>query len=172
MGGRAVPDVPRPDVTVPDVTGPEPPEPGGGEVRASDAEREATVTRLQEALAEGRLSPEEFSTRLDAAYSARTLRQLDELVADLPRAGLRLRPVDPSAGREPVRRSPRSEPLARQWGAWASASLVCTVIWLIVLVTGGGGDTQGFWPLWVAGPWGAVLLARTLFGSPSGRGDR
>jgi hypothetical protein len=24
--------------------------------------------------------------------------------------------------------------------------------------------TPYFWPIWVGGPWGAVLLARTLFG--------
>lgn len=138
-----------------------------GELRASDAEREAIVARLQDALAEGRLAAEEFSTRLDAAYAARTRRDLDALVADLPAPAVPARRPEPAAGREPVRRSAAGESLARQWGAWATASLICSAIWLVALVT--GGSTQGFWPLWVAGPWGAVLLARTLFGGPPDR---
>jgi hypothetical protein len=40
--------------------------------RASDAEREATVARLREAAAEGRLSVEELAARIDAAYGATT----------------------------------------------------------------------------------------------------
>jgi hypothetical protein len=52
--------------------------------RASDAEREATVTRLREAAAEGRLTVEEFTERIDAAYASSTLDELEPLTADLP----------------------------------------------------------------------------------------
>jgi Domain of unknown function (DUF1707)/Cell wall-active antibiotics response 4TMS YvqF len=52
--------------------------------RASDAEREATVTRLREAAAEGRLSVEELTERIDAAYAATTQAELEPLTADLP----------------------------------------------------------------------------------------
>jgi Domain of unknown function (DUF1707)/Cell wall-active antibiotics response 4TMS YvqF len=52
--------------------------------RASDAEREATVTRLREAAAEGRLTVEELTERMDAAYAASTLDDLEPLTADLP----------------------------------------------------------------------------------------
>ena len=46
------------------------------------------------------------------------------------------------------------------WGTWATAVLVTSVIWF---VSGLSGTDWGFyWPVWVAGPWGAVLLARTL----------
>jgi hypothetical protein len=55
--------------------------------RASDAEREATVTRLREAAAEGRLSVEELTERIDAAYAASTRAELEPLTADLPEAG-------------------------------------------------------------------------------------
>jgi hypothetical protein len=57
------------------------------DVRASDAEREATVGRLNVAVGEGRLSLDEFSTRLDSAYAATTRGELEPLVADLPAAG-------------------------------------------------------------------------------------
>jgi hypothetical protein len=52
--------------------------------RASDAEREATVTHLREAAAEGRLTVEELTERLDAAYAASTRAELEPLTADLP----------------------------------------------------------------------------------------
>jgi hypothetical protein len=39
---------------------------------------------------------------------------------------------------------------------------VTSAIWLIVSVS--DGDVRFFWPIWVAGPWGAVLVARTVFG--------
>ena len=53
-------------------------------VRAGDAEREATVTRLQVALGEGRIDLDEFGQRAAAAYAAVTSAQLDALLADLP----------------------------------------------------------------------------------------
>ena len=53
-------------------------------VRASDADREAVVTRLQSAVGEGRIDLDEFGQRADAAYAAVTRAELDLLVADLP----------------------------------------------------------------------------------------
>jgi DUF1707 SHOCT-like domain len=53
-------------------------------VRASDAEREETVARLRAASAEGRLTLEEFTERMSAAYDARTHEELEKLVRDLP----------------------------------------------------------------------------------------
>jgi Domain of unknown function (DUF1707) len=74
------------------------------DVRASDAEREAAAGQLSAALAEGRLTTAEHAERVEAAYAARTLRELGDLTADLPsdtktpphsgRAGLRGQ-VDP-----------------------------------------------------------------------------
>ena len=58
-------------------------------VRASDADREAVVTRLQSAIGEGRIDLDEFGQRADAAYAAVTLDELDRLVADLPSHPLR-----------------------------------------------------------------------------------
>jgi hypothetical protein len=53
-------------------------------VRASDADREGVVTRLQKALAEGRIDLHEFGERVEGAYAAVTTADLDRLVADLP----------------------------------------------------------------------------------------
>jgi hypothetical protein len=52
---------------------------------ASNADRERVVSRLAEAHVEGRLTVEELDRLSGAAHSARTLRDLDVLVANLPR---------------------------------------------------------------------------------------
>jgi hypothetical protein len=55
-------------------------------VRASDADREAVVARLQTALGEGRIDLDEFGQRAGAAYAAVTTAELGLLLADLPSA--------------------------------------------------------------------------------------
>jgi Domain of unknown function (DUF1707) len=54
------------------------------ELRASDGEREATADRLRTSHSEGRLDSDEFAARIDRCYDAKTIRELDRLVADLP----------------------------------------------------------------------------------------
>jgi len=53
-------------------------------VRASDQDRDRTANVLREHHAVGRLSPEEFTERLDKSFNAKTIDELDELTADLP----------------------------------------------------------------------------------------
>ena len=133
-------------------------------MRASDAEREQVAERLREAHAEGRLTVEEFSERLDAVYAARTHGDLVPLTHDLPGVGPDRAPAQPRTGDEalPARRESDAGGLRAAWGVWATAVLVNVAIWAVVSL-----GVQGlvyFWPIWVAGPWGAVLVARTLFG--------
>ena len=54
------------------------------DVRASDAERDLAVERLERAAAPGRLSLEEFDRRVTAAWAATTRRELATLTRDLP----------------------------------------------------------------------------------------
>jgi hypothetical protein len=63
-----------------------PPEPAA--VRASDAEREAVVVRLHQAVGEGRLSADEAGDRIAAVYAARLRAELGGPVADLPATGV------------------------------------------------------------------------------------
>jgi hypothetical protein len=56
----------------------------GSGVRASDAERDSVVGRLNQAVGEGRLTMDEFSERVELAYAARTRGDLDPLLRDLP----------------------------------------------------------------------------------------
>jgi hypothetical protein len=56
----------------------------GAGMRASDADRHAVVTQLQDAVARGLLTTDEGSERMAAAYHARYLGELPPLTADLP----------------------------------------------------------------------------------------
>lgn len=53
-------------------------------ILASDAERDRSIVQLRDAVGEGRLTLEEFSDRVDLAYSARTGQDLARLTRDLP----------------------------------------------------------------------------------------
>jgi len=52
--------------------------------RIGDAERDRAAELLREHLAQGRLSPEEFDERVDAALKAKVASDLDPLFSDLP----------------------------------------------------------------------------------------
>ncbi|HKB29758.1 MAG TPA: DUF1707 domain-containing protein [Streptosporangiaceae bacterium] len=151
--------------------------PSDPRIRASDADRDRAAEALREHHATGRLSMEEFTDRLDRVYAAKTLGDLDELMADLPAIDLYQLPI-PASQRFVPPRPPapashgRMSPAWRAaWASWASVSLVLVVIWLITAGIGSGGSAY-FWPIWVAGPWGAVMLARWIFGSGPGGGDQ
>jgi hypothetical protein len=66
---------------------------------ASDADRERTALQLRDAAADGRLTLEELTGRLDRAYAARTHGELDDVTRDLAAAP----PARPRA-RSPRRR--------------------------------------------------------------------
>jgi hypothetical protein len=53
-------------------------------LRASDADREATADRLRKHHTDGRIDAEEFTERLDRCYAAKTVGELSELTRDLP----------------------------------------------------------------------------------------
>jgi hypothetical protein len=53
-------------------------------LRASDADREQLVDVLKTAFSEGRLDQDEYTSRMEQAYSAKTYGELRGLVADLP----------------------------------------------------------------------------------------
>jgi len=149
-------------------------------IRASDADRDRTAAALREHLAAGRLTTEEFDERLDKVYAAKTLGELDDLMADLPRtdpgqspdasphhAGSGpLAPGQPSGG--PVEASQgRFSPAWRAaWGSWLGISLLFFVIWLV------SGASGGLWFVWVPAIMGVLLLGRWISGAPAHRSAR
>jgi hypothetical protein len=142
--------------------------PGDPRMRASDAERERTATLLREHLAAGRLLPEEFDERLNQVFAAKTVGDLDAIVADMP--GIDLYQL-PAAGIVPAGyRIGGGGRLARQpngsltpyrvaaWAAWAGTSAVLFLAWLVVGAVVGGAAWLP-WFLLVVIPW-ALAIAR------------
>lgn len=79
-----------------------PPRPGADQpvappMRASDAERTATVLLLQDAVAQGCLTPDEGSERMARAYAATFRHDLPPLTVDLPRTVAVQPPASPPA---------------------------------------------------------------------------
>jgi hypothetical protein len=132
------------------------------EMRASDSDRQQAVERLRGGLEDGRLSMAEYLDRMEGACQAVTYGDLAPLFADLPTpAG---EPGSPARPRTAPSRPARTSRLAGLpmtlkvlWTLWLSAVSINVVVW--ILVSGTGGGLAYPWPLWVAGPWGALLFA-------------
>jgi hypothetical protein len=127
-------------------------------MRAGDEDRDRTITRLREAFAEGRLSDHEFQDRMAQASAARTFGDLVPLTADLP-AGAPSAAVAPTVPVVPD--SGEQQDWRKVWGAWLGTAVVVNVIWAATWLTGSDGVPY-YWPIWVWGPWGAVMLAGWL----------
>nr|WP_148269464.1 DUF1707 domain-containing protein [Streptosporangium roseum] len=144
----------------------------GPEMRASDGDRDKVASVLREHYAQGRLTVEEFDERLEQLYTSKTYGELATLTSDLPDVDLGRLPE--ASNRTPERREDRDvrqvqkRGLTAMWATWATASGINWAVWLILGVTGGF-DFPYPWPLWVMGPWGAVLLVTTFF---AGLGDK
>jgi hypothetical protein len=65
-------------------------------LRIGDAERDVAMAQLREHFVAGRLTFDELSERIDFALTAKTQRQIDRLMADLPR------PPRPARAEPPV----------------------------------------------------------------------
>jgi hypothetical protein len=130
-------------------------------MRASDSDRDRVAEALREHVAQGRLTADEFNERLDLVYQSRTYGDLAKLTSDLPDTDLHNLPAQshPAPQRRPSTAGQKG--LKAAWAAWATVSAINWTIWLIVSVS-----SFSFiypWPIWVMGPWGAVLLVSTLF---------
>jgi Domain of unknown function (DUF1707) len=135
--------------------------PGDPRIRASDADRDRAAALLREHHAAGRLTAEEFHERMDKALQAKTLGEIDELLADLPAIDLYRLP------HESIRRSSRGSsqslmpndpsgltrftPGTVAMGAWAVVSAAMVAIWAVAAVVDGG----TWFPWWalVVLPW-------------------
>lgn len=136
--------------------------PGG--TRASDVDREGIDAALGGHYAAGRLTLEEFQERLDQAYTAKTLGELEDLMTDLPRTDLS-HLAGQCAGHPPLpeRRAPGTVQAPggghpAVWQFWLGVAIGAFVIWLI------SGPTVGPWSLWVAIPLAFIMLRRWSIG--------
>lgn len=149
-----------------DAQQPADPQPEAPALRASDAERERTATQLRDHAAAGRLTPEELDERLDGAYAARTVGELETLVRDLPAHDA----AAGGSGAHPTRSARREAARRHLQHAIGQAVLVSAAAIAIWLATGADGS---FWPRWVI----LVSAIRVAFGAwgelgPAGRSRR
>jgi hypothetical protein len=133
---------------------------GQAELRIGDAERERAGVLLREHVGAGRLDLAEFETRIGQVYAARTRGELDAVLADLPPAARQAPVTSRTTAAEPARR-----PSAAVWGPWVLVSAICVVVWVATSL--GSGRPLYFWPIWVAGPWGVMLLLGNVTGRPT-----
>lgn len=133
--------------------------------RASDAERDQIVRLLGRHMSEGRLDLAEYDQRVARVYGTTTREDLQLVLADLPKLE-RERAATTTVAKA---RGPRIPLWQRIEGsAWLGVSVLVLVIWGAISL--GVGELTYFWPMWVIGPWGAVLVFRMLTGFESGRG--
>jgi hypothetical protein len=104
-------------------------------MRASEAEREATIEELRRHAAVGRLDVDELEQRVEAAFAARTRDELAALQDDLPAAPT-------SDFRDHLR-------------TFLAVQLLLLGIWA---VTGAG----YFWPIWPFMGWGFGVLVHGM----------
>jgi class 3 adenylate cyclase len=109
-------------------------------VRASDADRERVAELLRDHYGAGRLSEEDLSERVEAAYDVRTTAELAALTADLPS------PRPPAPGR-PRPRSGLEISVRIHFTIYLLVNVMLIGIWA---ATGGG----YFWPIWPILGWG------------------
>src|SRR3954451_16526191 len=109
-----------------------------GSLRASDADRERVAERLREHYGAGRLSDDDLSERVEAAYGARTMSELATLTVDLPSA------------RQPGRRRRRSA-LETSVRIHLTTYLLVNLMLIGIWAAAGAGY---FWPIWPILGWG------------------
>jgi hypothetical protein len=115
-------------------------------VRASDAEREHAATALRDHATAGRLTVDELDQRLQAAFAARTRKDLHELFGDLPgQPRSAARPREDRATRRAHRAHVRAY------------LLFCVAMVALWAVTGLG----YFWPIWPIMGWGIGVASHT-----------
>jgi hypothetical protein len=139
-------------------------------LRAADADRAAVAGILGEHMARGRLTLDEYDERLTRAYAARTFGELEALTADLPpHLPEQVSPTPPATRRagHVVHRGGTWNRHA--WQSWLKTSLIVLSIWALTCLM--NWELIYFWPGWVMGPWGVVLLAQSLTGGDDDEDD-
>ncbi|WP_250001337.1 DUF1707 domain-containing protein [Actinoplanes sp. M2I2] len=135
------------------------------QMRAADEDRRQVADQLRLALEEGRLDLTEYDERIQGAYAAKTYAELDRLLTDLPNAAP-LVPAQPVAVPVPAPEGVRAAWMAHVWGSWAKAVAFFTLIWGVTFLA--STDAVIYWPVWIVGPWGLLLLVRTAVGLANG----
>ncbi|MGI5211995.1 DUF1707 SHOCT-like domain-containing protein [Plantactinospora sp. CA-290183] len=147
-------------------------------MRAGDSDRAVVAERLRLALEEGRLDLHEYDERLQRTYAAKTYGDLDGLLDDLPATvppgQARLAPLGEAGVPVPAAEVPHPHAvrgwLVDTWDGYFGTVATVVGIWAVLCVM--SQELLYFWPGWVAGPWGVVLLVLTVTGLVNGEPQR
>ncbi|MGO4617098.1 DUF1707 domain-containing protein [Nocardia sp. 2YAB30] len=127
--------------------------------RASNAERDKVVRLLGRHMSDGRIDLAEYDQRVAQVYATTTRDDLNLVLSDLPKLA--------KEAAEPADVWPRLPLWQRIEGTtWLGVSLLVLAIWAAISL--GVGEFTYFWPVWVIGPWGAVLAFRMVAGFEGG----
>jgi hypothetical protein len=128
--------------------------PGDPRIRASDADRDRVVALLREHHAAGRLDPDEVRERIDKALEAKTMGDLDALMADLPAIDLDLPSQSPRGGiRGGISANRQPHPPADFDDAWPTAlGLGAAAVTIAAYII--SGVVFGIW--WI--PWWLLIV--------------
>jgi len=124
-------------------------------LRASNADREQVVDTLKEAFVQGRLTKDEFDSRVANALAARTYADLAPLSTDLPAAPAVARPPGRPASARPANNAVRNG--AR---VIAATTVLTAGLWAAALLSPAGSQALGGLVFAVTFIWfGVVILA-------------
>lgn len=136
------------------------------DLRVSNSERAEVIDRLREQTTIGRLTLDEFEERIGEVYAAKTRRELDHTLRELPVS------VAGAAASQPAAAPPKPAPVddedevrkryrvrvRREIGSFLSSNITCTGIWVL---TGAHGY---YWPGWVLFGTGLGLVGTIFHG--------
>ncbi|GGC53860.1 DUF1707 domain-containing protein [Hoyosella rhizosphaerae] len=130
--------------------------------RASTADREHVLALLGKHMNDGRIDIAEYDERTAHVYAAQAVDEVNRVLADLP-------PLDAHQHQPKITPPPRRRTtplwLRAELQTWISVGAFCIALWLAISLASGGLTYP--WPVWVIGPWGAVLAVRMLTGFES-----
>jgi Domain of unknown function (DUF1707) len=114
---------------------------GPDDLRVSDEQRDRAAQEIREHYAAGRLTDDELSDRVQAAYTARTEQELRKLLSDLPKL-----PASPSEQKAELvaRRNMLQRRMLQEAGGGLGVFVICTGVWL---ASGGHHGRGAFWPI-------------------------
>lgn len=128
--------------------------------RASNAEREKVVRLLARHMEDGRIDLAEYDQRTAQVYATTTTDDLQLVLSDLPKL-----PKAPAGKADSRSRIPIWQKI--EGTSWLGVSVLVLFIWGAISLS--VGEFTYPWPIWVIGPWGAVLVFRMLTGFESGK---
>lgn len=131
--------------------------------RASNAERDKVVRLLARHLEDGRIDLAEYDQRTAQVYATTTRDDLQLVLSDLPKLSKEPAGTSDSGARIPIWQK-------IEGSSWLGVSALVLLIWGAISLS--VGEFTYPWPIWVIGPWGAVLVFRMLTGFESGRYSR